>query len=306
MALALISGGSGMIGKALTRLLLDRGHQVVILTRDPLKKNAITESAVWDGIHPGLWMDRVNQADWIINLAGENIGGKRWTQDYWRAVRESRIFSGELLTEAVRRASHKPTAMLQMSAIGYYGTQDVNDVSEWDEKTPPGNDRLAAVCREWEASSAKVEGMGVRRLIIRTGLVLNKNAGVLPRLELPFRFLAGGPMGNGRQVYSWIHVADLVNAMLYLLEKPDLTGAFNLTAPGPVSNAEFSQTIGQVLRRPSWLPVPGFVLKFVLGEMSTLVIDGQRVIPKRLQEETGFHFTYPDIQSALENIYQRT
>lgn len=305
MALALISGGSGMIGKALTRLILDRGHQAVILTRDPLSKNAITESIVWDGIHPGLWMDRVNQVDWIINLAGENIGGKRWTQDYWRAVRESRIFSGELLTEAIRRASRKPSVILQMSAIGYYGTQDVDDVSEWDEKMPPGDDRLAVVCREWEASSAKVEEMGVRRLIIRTGLVLNRDTGVLPKLDLPFRFFTGGPMGNGRQIYSWIHIDDLVNAMLYLLENPGLSGVFNLTAPGPVSNAEFSRTLGRVMHRPSWLPVPAFALKLLLGEMSTLVIDGQRVIPKRLMEETSFHFTYPDIQSALAGIYQR-
>lgn len=303
MALALISGGSGMIGTALSRLLLEKGHRVVVLTRDVMKRSAFGESVEWDGVHPGLWMDWIQKSDWLINLAGENIGGKRWSTEHWRAVRESRVFTGELLTEAVRRSSRKPSVMLQMSAIGYYGIQYAGDTSALDENSPPGNDRLAAVCREWEASSYKVEELGVRRLIIRTGLVLNRKAGVLPKLDLPFRFFVGGPMGNGRQMYSWIHIDDLVQGMLYLLENPGLSGAFNLTAPEPVSNAEFSRLLGRILHRPSWRPVPAFALKLALGEMSTLILDGQRVLPKRLQSESGFTFMYPDVQSALQDIY---
>jgi uncharacterized protein (TIGR01777 family) len=303
MSLALISGGSGLIGSALARLLLSKGHQVVILTRDAGKQPDYGIGAVWDGIHPGIWMDWVQKADWIINLAGENIGAKPWTSERWQIIRESRVFTGELLAEAVLRSSKRPSAFLQMSAIGYYGVQSKNDTSAWDESTPSGTDRLAAVCRDWEKSSARVEEMGLRRIVMRTGLVLAKDAGVLPKLELPFKLFAGGPMGSGKQVYSWIHLDDLVHAMVFLLEEPKATGAFNLTAPEPVSNGEFSRILGHVLHRPSWLPVPEFALKLILGEMSTLILDGQRIIPNRLQKELGYQFKYPTLQLALSNLH---
>jgi len=302
MALALISGGSGMIGKALSRWLLTRGHRVVVLTRDLHKQPAYGESAVWDGVHPGIWMDWVQQADWIINLAGENIGASRWTVKRLTSIRDSRVLPGELLTEAILRSPHRPSAFLQMSAIGYYGTQSRIDDSLWNEKTPSGTDRLAAICREWENSTAGVDDLGVRRLVIRTGLVLAAKAGVLTRLELPFRFFAGGPMGDGNQVYSWIHLDDLVRGMLALLENPDARGAYNFTAPEPVTNREFARILGRVMHRPDWLPVPSFALRLALGEMSTLVLDGQRVFPERLQKETGFHFKYPSLEPALQSL----
>jgi uncharacterized protein len=303
MAIALISGGSGLIGTALSRVLLSRGHRVIVLTRNSLKQPAYGESAVWDGIHPGLWMDWVQKADWVINLAGENIGAKPWTEKRMQLVRESRTFSSELLTEAVFRSPHKPAAFLQMSAVGYYGTQSPADDSHWDESTPPGTDHLATICREWEASSIKVEKLEVRRLIIRTGLVLARNAGVLPKLELPFRLFVGGPMGNGHQIYSWIHLSDLVHGMLAVLENPDARGPYNLTAPEPVTNREFARLIGRVLHRPSWIPVPAFALRLLLGEMSTLILDGQRVVPSRLQKEIGFKFKYPTLEAALQNLH---
>ncbi len=303
MALALISGGSGMIGKALSRWLLARGNRVVILTRDAYKQPAYGESVVWDGVHPGIWMDLVNQADWIINLAGENIGAKPWSSARWQQIRDSRILSGELLSEAIRRASHKPSVFLQMSAIGFYGTQDISDSSAWDETSPSGSDRLSALCREWEDSTKMVEEYGLRRLVSRTGLVLAKGAGVLPRLELPFRFFAGGPVGSGKQIYSWIHINDLVKGMLTLLQDSEARGAYNFTSPEPVSNLEFSRTLGKVLHRACWLPVPGAAIKLALGEMSTLVLDGQRVIPGRLMNEVGYKFEHPSLESALRSIY---
>ncbi len=304
MALALISGGSGMIGTALSRLLIKQGHRVIVLTRDPSNLPAFGESAVWDGIHPGLWMDWVQKADWIINLAGENIGAKPWTEKRWQSIRESRVFTGELLTEAVSRSSHRPAVFLQMSAIGYYGVQPRSDDTQWDENTPSGNDRLAAVCREWENSSHRVETLNIRRLIIRTGLVLTAQAGVLPKLELPFQFFVGGSMGDGKQVFSWIHLNDLVHSMLALLENPDARGAFNLTAPEPVTNRQFASVLGRVLHKPNWLTVPAFVLKLTLGEMSTLILDGQRVIPYRLQNEIGYQFKYPALEAALLNLHR--
>lgn len=304
MALALISGGSGLIGSALSRYLLTRGHRVVVLTRNPLKQPAYGESAVWDGLHLGVWMDWVPKADWIINLAGENIGAKPWTKKRWQEIRESRTFSGELLAEAVFRSPHPPAAFLQMSAIGYYGTQSTKDDSRWDEMTPPGTDRLANICQEWEDSSSKVERLGIRRLIVRTGLVLADNAGVLPKLEIPFRFFVGGTMGDGQQVYSWIHLDDLVRGMFALLENPEARGAYNFTSPEPATNREFAGIIGQVLHRPSWIPVPAFALRLLLGEMSTLILDGQRVVPARLQNETGFQYKYTSLESALQSLHQ--
>lgn len=303
MALALISGGSGMIGKALSRWLLARGNRVVVLTRDAYKQPAFGESAVWDGVHPGLWMDWVNQADWVINLAGENIGAKPWSTQRWQQIRDSRVLPGELLTEAVRRATHRPSIFVQMSAIGYYGTQDVSDETGWDESAPSGSDRLAALCREWENSTKGVEDLGMRRLVIRTGLVLAPKAGVLPRLELPFRFFAGGPVGSGRQVYSWIHINDMVKGIVTLLQDSSAAGAYNFTAPEPATNREFGRTLGKVMRRPNWLPVPGAALKLALGEMSTLVLDGQRVIPGRLQKEAGYTFEYPVLEAALRSFH---
>jgi len=283
--------------------LLARGNRVVVLTRDAHRQPAYGESAVWDGAHPGLWMEWVNKADWVINLAGENIGARPWSKKRLQEIRDSRVLPGELLTEAVRRATHKPSAFLQMSAIGYYGTQGTGDESAWDETAPSGDDRLASLCREWENSTKDVEAMGLRRLIIRAGLVLAPGAGVLPRLELPFRFFAGGPVGSGRQVYSWIHINDLVKGIFSLLQDPKSAGAYNFTAPEPVSNREFSRTLGEVMNRPSWLPVPGAALKLALGEMSTLVLDGQRVVPARLLHEAGCTFEFPTLKAALLSIH---
>ncbi len=303
MSIVLISGGSGMIGTTMARELQARGHQVAILTRQADFKSRFGESVPWDGIHPGPWMEWVSRADWIIHLAGDNIGAGRWSAERLQQIRESRVFSGELLAEAVHRSSHRPSAFVQMSAIGYYGTQSPNDPDYLDESSPPGVDRLAGICREWEKSTTRVEDLGIRRLVIRTGLVLSPKGGVLSRLELPFRFFVGGPMGNGRQVYSWIHLADLVEGILYLLEKPDSSGVYNFTAPEPVRNSEFSSLLGKVIKRPSWLPVPAFTLRLVLGEMSTLILDGQRVLPTRLINESGYAFKYPGLESALRQIH---
>lgn len=303
MALALISGGSGLIGTALSKFLLVRGHRVVILTRNTSIQPTFGESAVWDGIHPGQWMDWVPKADWIINLAGENIGANRWTEKRLRQILESRVFPGELLAEAVSRSSSRPSAFMQMSAVGYYGVQSRSDMDRWDELTPPGSDRLAEICREWEASSDRVEELGVRRLIIRSGLVLSAKGGVLSRLELPFRFFVGGPLGDGKQVYSWIHLDDLINAMYTLLQNPAMKGAYNLTAPQPATSAEFSKTIGRVLHRPAWFRVPSFALRLMLGEMASMITDGQRVIPARLLNELGYMFKYPTLESALRHIH---
>jgi len=303
MAVVLITGGSGLIGTSLSRFLLTRGHRVAVLTRSPQTKLAYGEGILWDGRQPGAWAEWVQKADWIVNLAGTNIGASRWTASRLQEIRESRISAGQLLVDAIARASHRPSVFVQMSAIGAYGIQSKSDPAKWDESHPYGTDRLAQICREWEASSAPIEKLGVRRLVLRTGLVLSARGGVLPRMELPFRFFIGGPLGDGRQVYSWIHLDDLIQAVYALLEAHQAGGVYNLTAPGPVTNAEFARLLGRTLHRPSSLPVPAIALQLMLGEMSTLILDGQRVIPGRLQTEIQYRFQYPDLESALRQIH---
>ncbi|NMB53583.1 MAG: TIGR01777 family protein [Leptolinea sp.] len=302
MAVVLISGGSGLIGTSLSRFLLSRGHRVAVLTRSPQTKLAYGESILWDGKRPGVWTEWVQKADWIVNLAGANIGASRWTASRLQEIRESRIYAGQLLVDAITRSPHQPSVFVQMSAIGAYGIQSKSDPAGWDESQPYGTDRLAQICREWEASSAPIEKLGVRRLVLRTGLVLSARGGVLPRMELPFRLFIGGPLGDGRQVYSWIHLDDLIQAMYALLEDHQAGGVYNFTAPGPVTNAEFAHKLGQILHRPSSLPVPAIALRLMLGEMSTLVLNGQRIIPGRLQTEIRYRFQYPDLESALRQV----
>jgi uncharacterized protein len=303
MAVALISGGNGFIGKALVHLLNKNGHKTVVLSRNPQNESPASENVFWDGVHPELWTDWVEKADWVINLAGENIGAKPWNSERLQKIVDSRVFAGELLTEAIARSPRRPSVFLQMSAIGYYGVQNIDDTTAWDESHPSGSDRLSEICRYWEGSSEKVESLGVRRIVARTGLVLGRNAGVLPKLELPFKLFGGGPMGSGMQVYSWIHIEDLTQGMLTLLENTKAHDAFNFTGPNPVSNAEFGKAIGQILKRPYWFPAPAFALRMALGEMATLVLDGQRIIPGRLRNEFDFQFKYPDLLGALNQIH---
>lgn len=305
MSTALLSGGSGLIGTAFARELQARGHQVVILSRREDFRSRYGESVLWDGIHPGAWMEWISKADWIIHLAGESIGAGRWSSSRLQQIRESRIFSGELLAEAIFRSPRRPAVFVQMSAIGYYGKQSPDDPRNLDETTPNGSDTLAAICREWEKSTSRVDDLGVRRLIIRTGLVLSSRGGVLPRLEMPIRLFLGGPMGNGRQVYSWIHLEDLIKGLLFLLEIPNSQGIYNFTAPNPVTNRDFAREMGKVLHRPLWFPVPTILLRSILGEMSTLILDGQRVTPDRLIREAKYSFIYPTLGSALRQIHPR-
>lgn len=303
MAVVLITGGSGLIGTSLSQFLLSRGHHVAVLTRSPQTKLAYGEGILWDGRQPGAWAEWVQKADWIVNLAGANIGASRWTASRLQEIRESRISAGQLLVDAITHASHRPSVFVQMSATGAYGIQSKSDPAGWDESHPYGTDRLAQICREWEASSAPIEKLGVRRLVLRTGLVLSARGGVLPRMELPFKFFIGGPLGDGRQVYSWIHLDDLIQAMYALMVDHQAGGVYNLTAPGAVTNSEFARLVGRRLHRPSSLPVPAIALRLMLGEMSTLILDGQRVIPGRLQTEIQYRFQYPDLESALRQIH---
>lgn len=304
--LVIITGGSGLIGRALTANLLEDNHEVIILSRSPEKVTGLPADAkavLWDGKSTAGWGNLVDGSGAIVNLAGESIGGdgfipSRWTAERKRRIRESRVNAGEAIVASVEAAVNKPKVVIQSSAIGYYGPHEDESI---DESSPAADDYLASVCVDWEASTAAVEGQGVRRAIIRTGLVFNAQGGIFTRLQLPFKLFIGGPIGSGNQYYSWIHMHDYIAGIRYLIDEEAARGAFNLTAPNPVTSRQFGKTLGAVMGRPSILPVPGFALKMAIGEVSMTALEGQRVIPKRLQE-LGFEFKYPNLEDALLEI----
>ncbi len=302
----IIAGGSGLIGKKLTQELLQHGHSPVILSRNPGRQTNIPDGvqvAAWDGKTNQGWGHLVEDVDAIVNLAGENIAGEkfiptRWTKKRKQLILQSRLDAGHAITRAVESAGKKPSVVIQSSAIGFYGPLGVEAV---DENAPPGNDFLARTCVAWESSTAEGERLGIRHIVIRTGVVLSEKGGALSRLIVPFKFYAGGPLGNGQQVLSWIHIADQVGAIRFLIENPTAHGAYNLTAPYPLTNAAFARTLGKILHRPSFIPVPSFVFKLLFGEVATVVLDGQRVLPKRLLD-MGYPFNFVQAGEAVRDL----
>ena len=302
----IITGGSGLIGRSLTESLTADGHNVTILSRNPagvVGLPAGVNVVQWDGKTAEGWGALVEKADAIVNLAGESIAGKglipsRWTVDRKNRIRQSRLDAGDAVMAALESAAHLPSVLVQASAIGFYG---VHGDEMLDESSPPGDDFLARLCLDWEASTEKAETLGVRRVIIRTGLLFSIAGGVLPLLAMPFRFYAGGVVGSGEQYYSWIHYMDEIAAIRFLIENENTSGAYNLTAPQPVTAKEFAREIGQVLHKPSVMPVPAFAMRAALGEVSTLALEGQRVLPKRLLD-VGFTFSYEELEKALQDL----
>ncbi|HVP20464.1 MAG TPA: TIGR01777 family oxidoreductase [Anaerolineaceae bacterium] len=296
----IIPGGSGLIGQALIPALTADGHETWLLSRNPdsVYIPAGAKACLWDGKTSQGWSHLLDGAGALINLTGENIGAAPWTEDRLKQIRQSRTNAGQAIVEGMRQARNGPKVLLQQSAIGCYG---VSPDKTFDESFPFGSDVLAQICVDWEASTRPVEEMGVRRVVLRTGLYLTRRGGVLETIALPFRLFAGGPLGSGRQWYSWIHERDWIEAVRFLIRSEAAQGIYNLTAPEPVTNAEFGRTLAWVLRRPYLIPAPAFALRLALGKMSMLVLEGQRVLPRRLQE-AGFQFKYPKLHDALEQI----
>jgi uncharacterized protein (TIGR01777 family) len=301
----IISGGTGLIGRQLAASLVKDGHQAIALSRDPQRRQEQmpdgVQLAAWDAQSAQGWGELADGADAIVNLVGENLSAKPWSPAQKRRIRESRLNGGKALVEAVRQAKNKPKMLIQSSAVGYYGPCGEEIITE---DHPAGSDFLSQVCVDWEASTAEVEKMGVRRAITRSGVVLDKKEGALPRFLLQFRLFAGGPLGNGRQWLAWIHPQDEINAIRFLIDHPEASGAFNLASPNPKTNRDFGKAIGRVLHRPALIPVPAFALKIVLGEMSTVVLDGQRVVPHRLAD-MGYQFSHPEIQEAVKDVISK-
>jgi len=295
----LIAGGTGFIGSALTRSLLADGQRVVILTRNPQRTRLPNgaQAVGWDGRTTAGWLDVFSEMDAVVNLAGATIGQWPWSAERKKMLLDSRVEAGVALTRAFQEAAKKPRVLIQASGIGYYGPRGAELL---DENAPAGKDFVAALAQEWEDSTQSADTL--RRVILRTALVLGEG-GILPLMALPVRLFAGGRLGNGKQGVSWIHLEDEVRAIRFLLENDTARGAYNLSAPQPLSNADFMRSLAKSLHRPYWLPVPAFAMRLMLGEMSTLILDGQYVIPQRLLSE-GFTFKFENASDAFDAVFK--
>jgi len=296
-----IAGGSGFLGRPLTHELTGKGHQVVVLTRGRAHERDGIRHVTWSGQPDGgTWQQEVDGADGVVNLAGAGIADKRWTTARKLELRQSRVDSTRALVNAVRAATSRPKVFLSGSAIGIYGPQP-HDAPPLDESAPPGADFLSSLGVDWEAEAHPVSALGCRLVILRTGIVLARDGGALQQLIPPFNLFVGGPLGSGRQAMSWIHRRDWLELVVWLLRQDDASGVFNGTAPMPVTNREFSKALGKALHRPAIFPVPGFVLRIIVGEMAgPALLAGQRVVPAHALN-LGFTFQFPDIDSALSD-----
>ena len=294
MSRILIGGASGLIGSALAQAFLSGGQEVHrLVRRSPQSANEIA----WDPMRP-VAATLVSGFDAVIHLSGESIAG-RWTGAKKKRIRDSRVVSTENLARALALAAMKPSVFVAASAIGFYGDRGDEVLTE---PSPGGEGFLSDVCREWEAATHAASAAGIRVVNLRTGMVLSRKGGALPQMLLPFRWGLGARIGSGRQWWSWIHMEDLVAAVSNTLENRDLRGALNTVSPNPVSNAEFTQTLAHLLGRPRIFAVPGFALRFALGEFATEGLLGSaRVLPARLSQ-AGFRFRYPALETALENL----
>jgi len=301
----IIAGGTGLIGTALAQQLEKENHEVYILSRNPDKFQKISTHTIklikWNGLNTDGWGNLVEGVDVFINLVGENLSAGRWTEFRKRAILGSRINAGKALVEAIRSATTKPKVFLQSSAVGYYGSRGEAIVSE---STNAGEDFLAKVCVEWERSTVEVEDFGIRRIITRSGVILSTKDGALPRMVLPFYFYVGGPISNGQQFFPCIHIEDEIAALIFLITHADASGGYNLTIPNPVKNKQFAKEIGKALHRPSFFPVPAFVLRLLFGEMANMLLGSQRIIPERLLQ-LGFKFKFPTTNEALQDLYRK-
>ncbi|MEN9208572.1 MAG: TIGR01777 family oxidoreductase [Gloeomargarita sp. GMQP_bins_120] len=292
--IVLVTGATGFIGARLVQRLLAEGETVRVLTRSPDRAQALFPQAQ---VFP--WTEvatAVQGCDGVVNLAGEPIIG-RWTPTRKQAIRDSRVGGTQRLVAAIAQAPRRPSVLINASAIGYYGT---SETATFTETSPPGDDFLAQVCQAWEQAALPVQDLGVRLVIFRIGIVLGLG-GAIRRILPPFRAFLGGPIGSGRQWFAWIHQDDMVNLIGTALQDERWSGVYNATAPEPVRMAEFCQTLGQVLQRPSWLPVPAVVLELLLGDAAQVILTGQRVLPERVQA-MGFTYQYPTLEPALRDI----
>ncbi len=301
----IITGGAGLIGKELAAHWLEKSHEVIVLTRHPDQLSKGVPQGLhfekWDGHSSKGWGGLADGAGAIVNLAGENIGAGRWTRKRKTAILQSRQNAGNAIVEAVRQAAVKPGLVIQASGVDYYGVHGEEIITD---DQPNGEGFLSDVCVGWEDATLGVEQYGVRRIVSRSAVVLTTKGGAFPKILMPFRFFVGGPLGSGRQWFSWVHMHDEVEAMDWFLNTSSASGVYNLSSPNPLQNRELAKAIGQVMHRPALFPVPAPIIRLLFGEMAITVLGGQRVVPNRLMKE-GFRFTFSEIKSALQDLLVR-
>lgn len=293
-----ITGASGFIGTALCQQLLQQGHTLTLFTRGaPREPN--TGVKRWHHWTPGTlrdWDSELDGVDGVINLAGEPIAEIKWSATQRRRLEKSRVDSTHVLVQGCAKAKHTPKFLINASAVGYYGPHGDEIITE---EAPAGADFLSQLCLNWEAEAMRAERLGMRVVRLRTGIVLGRGGGALEKMVPPFKWFTGGPLSSGKQWMSWIHLEDQVRLILYLIENQQAAGPINATAPNPARNKDFSRALGKVLHRPSWMPVPGFILRIGLGDMADMLLTGQRVMPAAAQK-LGFEFRYPNLPEALQ------
>jgi uncharacterized protein len=294
----LITGATGLIGSRLTSLLLQKGYQVFHLGRT--SRNGAVPGFVWDIENGLLDTNALEGVDTIIHLAGAGIADKRWSARRKREIRESRTRSTRLLFDTLNKSRHQVKNFIAASAIGYYGFENNDQVFHEDDRA--GSDFLSSVVKDWEQEIDQVRRLDIRVVKIRIGIVLTPEGGALKEIARPIRLGFGAPLGTGKQVMSWIHLDDLCNLFLYATENQQMEGAYNAVTPYPATNLEFTRVVAATLHRPLWLPpVPGFVLRLLVGEVADLVINGSNVSPSRIQQ-VGFQFQFPELEKALNNL----
>jgi uncharacterized protein (TIGR01777 family) len=298
-----IAGGSGFLGRPLATALAADGHEIVTLTRGAAAPRGAghPRTVTWtpDG-NTDAWAAEIDGAGAVVNLAGESIAGKRWSDQQKRRIVDSRVQATRSLVTAIQAARNPPPVFVSGSAVGYYGPRGDERIPE---ETPPGTDFLAKVCVQWETEAMRAASAATRLVCLRTGLVLERDGGALPEMLPPFRFGAGGPVGSGRQYWPWIHRADWISLVQWALRTPAAAGPINGTAPNPVTNAEFAKALGRAMHRPAFMPAPGFALRLLLGEMAdALLLSGQRAVPER-PEQLGFTFRYTRVDDALAALF---
>jgi len=296
----LVTGGTGFLGTYLTARLIQDGNEVTVLTRSAKGSKTTSPSIFYlqgDPTQKGPWQESIRNHDAIINLAGASIFS-RWTEAHKKLIVESRMTTTRNLVEGIPVGSVKKISLLSASAVGYYGFHGDEELTE---ESPPGDDFLARLADEWETQAFLAKEKGARVVVTRFGIVLGEKGGALGQMIPLFKKFVGGPMGSGRQWFSWIHIKDLAEAFVFLMKHPEISGPVNLCAPGPVRNKELAKALGKALHRPSIIPAPGFMIRLALGEFGSVILEGQRVVPRRLLDG-GFVFQYPEINEALRSL----
>ncbi len=295
----LITGGTGLIGKRLTQILIQKGHKVSILSRTKKNSNTVTYYT-WDIENQKIEKEAIADAELIVHLAGANVGQGRWREKRKKEIIDSRVQSGNLLFQEVKKHNPNLRAFISSSAIGYYGM--ITRETPFVESDAPGNDFLAEVCTKWEKTANQFSELSTRVAILRTGVVLDKKEGALAKLLTPIKLGIGSALGTGRQAMPWIHLEDICQIYLHLIENSTISGVFNGVAPQTITNYEFSKTVAHILNKPFWVPkVPAFALKILLGEQSVIALEGSAISSKKI-EDSGYKFKFKELSVALRDI----